>query len=89
MLELRPFCECCGAKLPPDSKEALICSFECTFCADCAENVLRSVCPNCGGDLTARPTRAAEPLIKNPASVNRIVKESGCLKTEPVICRPV
>jgi hypothetical protein len=39
--------------------------------------------------LTARPTRAAEPLIKNPASVNRIVKESGCLKTEPVICRPV
>ena len=82
MLELRPFCECCGAQLPPDSKEALICSFECTFCAGCARNVLEGVCPNCGGDLTARPSRVGESLIKNPASVERIVKEYGCLQTE-------
>lgn len=78
MLELRPFCECCGKDLPPDSKEALICSFECTFCAPCARNVLGGVCPNCGGDLTTRPTRAAHLLVKNPASVRKIIKENGC-----------
>ena len=82
MLELRPFCECCGKDLPPDSKEALICSFECTFCAACAENVLGGACPNCGGELAPRPTRAARLLIKNPASVERIVKEYGCSPAE-------
>lgn len=79
---MRRFCECCGKNLAPDSGEALICSFECTFCAGCAENVLRGVCPNCGGDLTTRPTRPAKFLVKNPASTERIVKEYGCLQTE-------
>ena len=79
MLELRPFCECCGVDLPPDSREVLICSFECTFCAACVRNFPGGACPNCGGDLTTRPTRAAKFLVKNPASINRIVKENGCL----------
>jgi hypothetical protein len=86
MLELRPFCECCAKTLPPDSTDALICSFECTFCADCAENVLDGICPNCGGDLKTRPSRHADLLIKNPASTGRIVKENGCLQVEPAVC---
>jgi hypothetical protein len=82
MLEMRRFCECCGKNLAPETNEALIFSFECTFCADCARNVLHEVCPNCGGDLTLRPTRAAKFLVKNPASAGRIVKEYGCLPAE-------
>ena len=57
MLELRPNCELCDADLPPDSPKARICSYECTFCAECVEQVLRNVCPNCGGGLVARPIR--------------------------------
>jgi hypothetical protein len=57
-LELRPACERCGTALPPDSTEARICSYECTFCATCADALL-GVCPNCGGDLQRRPARAA------------------------------
>src|SRR5712672_3644343 len=57
MLELRPVCENCHKALPPDSTEAMICSFECTFCRSCVENVLRNVCPNCGGGFCARPVR--------------------------------
>ncbi len=56
MLELRPSCECCGRALPPDAPEARICSYECTFCAACAEAMGRA-CPNCGGELVRRPTR--------------------------------
>jgi len=86
MLEMRPVCECCAENLPPDSGGALICSFECTFCADCAENILSGICPNCGGDLTKRPSRAAKFLVKNPASTARIVKENGCLQAETAVC---
>ena len=57
MLELRPVCENCNAPLPPDSTQAMICSFECTFCRDCVERVLANVCPNCGGGFTPRPIR--------------------------------
>ena len=57
MLALRPNCECCNRDLPPDSTEARICSFECTFCASCADTVLDGVCPNCGGELVRRPRR--------------------------------
>jgi hypothetical protein len=57
MLELRPRCENCNAALPPDSVEARICSFECTFCAPCVDTVLENVCPNCGGGFTPRPVR--------------------------------
>jgi hypothetical protein len=59
MLELRPNCEHCNAVLPPESTEARICSFECTFCASCVENVLVNVCPNCGGGFVPRPIRPA------------------------------
>jgi hypothetical protein len=57
LLALRPNCELCDADLPPAASNARICSYECTFCADCVENVLRDVCPNCGGGLVPRPIR--------------------------------
>jgi hypothetical protein len=78
MLELRPNCECCDRDLPPSSTAARICSFECTFCAACAENVLHGKCPNCGGELVPRPRRPEEKLAKYPASTRRVVKEGGC-----------
>jgi len=59
MLELRPTCENCNRALPPASTEARICSYECTFCATCVEQVLANVCPNCGGGFTPRPVRPA------------------------------
>ncbi|MDR5732036.1 MULTISPECIES: DUF1272 domain-containing protein [Caballeronia] len=72
MLELRPGCECCDKDLPPDSAEARICSFECTFCVDCATRVLNGKCPNCGGELVARPRRPVGKLANNPASTKRV-----------------
>jgi uncharacterized protein len=80
MLHLRPNCECCDRDLPPDSTEALICSFECTFCRSCAATVLGGMCPNCGGELVARPRRPADKLEKFPASTERIHKPAGCGK---------
>ena len=62
MLELRPTCEHCNRALPPADPEAWICSFECTFCGDCVENVLRNVCPNCGGGFMPRPVRPSRDL---------------------------
>ncbi len=80
MLELRPNCECCDKDLPPDSAEAVICSFECTFCRDCADTVLSGQCPNCGGELVRRPIRPAGKLANYPASTLRILKPEGCTK---------
>ena len=80
MLELRPSCECCDRDLPPTSTEARICSFECTFCSSCAEQVLAGVCPNCGGELLARPRRPADKLVNNPPSSERVHKPAGCSK---------
>jgi uncharacterized protein len=62
MLELRPSCEHCNKALPPDSTEAMICTFECTFCKDCVNDVLQNVCPNCGGGFSPRPVRPANNL---------------------------
>lgn len=78
MLELRPNCECCDRDLPPESAAARICSFECTFCATCADGVLAGRCPNCGGELVPRPRRPAEKLAANPASTRRVLKPAGC-----------
>lgn len=78
MLQLRPGCECCNRDLPPDSGEARICSFECTFCSDCAGQKLANRCPNCGGELLARPRRPASKLAKFPASTERVFKPAGC-----------
>lgn len=61
MLEMKSQCERCAAALPHDSTEALICSYECTFCVDCVRGPLGGVCPNCGGQLQPRPTRLAKP----------------------------
>lgn len=57
MLELRPNCQLCDRDLPPSSKDARICSYECTYCADCVDTVLHDVCPSCGGNFVPRPIR--------------------------------
>lgn len=78
MLELRPNCECCDRDLPVDSLDARICSFECTFCAHCAEHVLHHRCPNCGGELLRRPIRPEIKLAKYTAAPKRVVKPQEC-----------
>jgi hypothetical protein len=65
MLELRPICENCAVALPPDATNAMICSFECTFCSECVEGVLDNVCPNCGGGFSSRPIRPARNRRNN------------------------
>lgn len=76
-LELRPNCECCDKDLPPASMEARICSYECTFCAECVEHTLLNVCPNCGGGFAPRPIRPATEwrpglsVGKQPGSTQR------------------
>ena len=80
MLQLRPNCECCNKDLPPEAIDARICSFECTFCASCAETTLRGHCPNCGGELVVRPRRPADKLARYPASTDRVLKQEGCVK---------
>ena len=77
MLELRPNCECCDKDLPPSAEDAMICSFECTFCLDCVTTVLpKGRCPNCGGNFAPRPIRPASKLANNPPSKERVV--SNC-----------
>jgi hypothetical protein len=68
MLEIKPICENCGKSLPYNSNEAMICTFECTFCKDCVDNVLYNVCPNCGGGFEKRPVRPSGLLEKYPIS---------------------
>jgi len=68
---MRPDCERCGRDLPPGSSDAFICSFECTFCAECVAGPLGGRCPNCGGNLERRPTRAEDKLARHPASTVR------------------
>jgi hypothetical protein len=74
MLQMRPGCERCDRDLPPDSALARICSFECTFCAACADGVLAGRCPNCGGELVRRPGRATAQLERHPASTIRVFR---------------
>lgn len=80
MLELRPTCEHCNKDLPPNSTEAMICSYECTFCQQCVDEVLDNVCPNCGGGFCKRPIRPNHNLKNNnflgkhPASTQLIHK---------------
>jgi len=74
MLEMRPNCECCDEDLPPNAKDAMICSFECTFCRTCADTAFNHRCPNCAGELLQRPTRPSEKLSQYPASAKRVYK---------------
>jgi hypothetical protein len=78
MLTLKPNCECCNRDLPPNSAEAWICSFECTFCIQCVAEKLDGRCPNCGGELVRRPIRPAAALEKYPASSDRVFRPQGC-----------
>jgi len=79
MLELRPNCECCDRDLPNGDPAARICTYECTFCADCAEGALGGSCPNCGGNLVLRPTRPPSGLARDPASSVRVRRpHAGC-----------
>lgn len=81
MLEIRPNCECCDMDLAPDSTEAMICTYECTFCKKCVEEILENVCPNCGGGFAPRPIRPKEArrpglsIEHQPASTKRVHTE--------------
>jgi hypothetical protein len=75
LLELRPNCECCDKDLPPSAADAMICTFECTFCRNCVETKLGGTCPNCGGNFAARPIRPEGKLAKNPPSTVRVLKK--------------
>ncbi|WP_144394179.1 DUF1272 domain-containing protein [Pleionea sediminis] len=81
MLEIRPNCELCDKDLPADSVEAMICSYECTFCQSCVESVLDNVCPNCGGGFVFRPIRPKTAWRKgvstqyHPVSQKRILTQ--------------
>lgn len=74
MLELRPVCENCNKSLPNDSTDARICTYECTFCADCVTTILHNVCPNCGGGFVSRPIRPKAQLLKHPATTKSLHK---------------
>jgi hypothetical protein len=74
MLEIRPNCENCDRDLPNGDPDARICTFECTFCADCVEARLGGVCPNCGGNFAPRPIRPAAMLARHPASTERVTR---------------
>jgi hypothetical protein len=77
VLEMRPGCERCDADLPAEAHGARICSFECTFCAPCADGPLAGRCPNCGGELVDRPTRSAALLERFPATSTRTFRPPG------------
>ena len=87
MLTLRPNCEHCDKDLPYDAIDAMICSFECTFCRDCVERVLKNVCPNCSGGFTPRPIRPQESLKTHPASLERVHKPVDAVAQQTLIHR--
>ena len=87
MLEIRPVCENCGKKLPNDSIEAMICTFECTFCIGCVENVLQNVCPNCGGGFEKRPNRPKEKLLKYPVKTEEYTRPVDLAKFEKILVK--
>ena len=87
MLELRPSCELCDRDLPPESTDAMICSFERTFCARCVRETLRDVCPNCGGALAPRPVRPRDRLGKYPPSTIRVVKPLDAARHAALLAR--
>ncbi|KAA3613115.1 MAG: DUF1272 domain-containing protein [Calditrichaeota bacterium] len=87
MLEIRLNCENCDTPLPNDSTEAMICTFECTYCINCVENILMNVCPNCGGGFEKRPTRPKALLKKHPPSKEKVFNPVNIEKFEKVLNR--
>ncbi|MCF6280474.1 MAG: DUF1272 domain-containing protein [Flavobacteriaceae bacterium] len=85
MLEIRPNCEHCGKNLPNTSTEAMICTFECTYCRDCSLEVFENVCPNCTGNFVERPIRPSKEIEKYPASTKRIFKPKDLKKTNKLL----
>ena len=77
MLELRPNCEYCDKDLPPSASDARICTYECTFCSNCVETILKNVCPNCGGGFTARPLR---PKVEHRAGLSLAHQAASSLR---------
>lgn len=82
MLEIRPCCEHCGKDLAYNSTDAMICSFECTYCRDCALDLFKNVCPNCCGGFVSRPIRPQGLLPNNPVSTKKIHIPKDLEKTE-------
>ena len=87
MLQLRPSCECCDSALPPESTEARICSFECTFCKNCVDTVLLNVCPKCGGGLEKRPIRPQDMLVNFPSRNLKIHNPVESVQFKPLLMR--
>ena len=81
MLEIRPNCEHCGKDLPNTSTEAMICSFECTYCKTCALEIFENVCPSCSGNFVNRPIRPSKMIDKYPASTEKVFKPKDLDKT--------
>ncbi len=85
MLEIRPNCEHCGKELPNESTEAMICSFECTYCEYCALNLFKNVCPSCHGNFTKRPIRPKDEVKKYPPSTARVFKPKDLENVKQII----
>jgi len=81
MLAIRPNCEHCNKDLPNHSTEAMICSFECTYCKTCAFDLFKNVCPSCSGNFVNRPIRTQKALKKYPASIKRIYEPKDIPKS--------
>jgi len=84
MMDLKPGCECCDTDLPPGSTEARICTYECTYCARCADE-MDGICKNCGGNLVPRPIRPASHLVGSPASTERVFNPHNCPVHNPAL----
>lgn len=87
MLEIRLNCENCNKELLPDSEEAMICGFECTFCSDCVQNILENVCPNCGGGFEKRPVRPKEYLTNYPPRKDSVLKPVDMANFAPLLLK--
>lgn len=87
MLELRPNCECCDRDLAVSDPDVYICSFECTWCGECARKRLSMTCPNCSGNLTPRPIRPASTLADHPPSNTRVIAPDCVGRTASAITR--
>ncbi|WP_418645128.1 DUF1272 domain-containing protein [Tenacibaculum insulae] len=81
MLEIRPNCEHCNKDLPNTSTEAMICSFECTYCKNCALALFKNVCPSCSGNFVQRPIRPFKMIAKYPASTISVFKPKDLEKS--------